>query len=119
MPRKTRTGSEGAYRPAPAPRPVLLGTLRGLEEGRELGQLLVAEGGEARHRRARVDAARALQVVDLELDSLVLGALGAQVGRAEVRAPGAEVGVAAHTPRLGEELGAGDRGGVVREALLL
>src|SRR6476646_11577957 len=107
MPRKTRMA------------PTLLGTLGGLEEDGELVQVVVAEIGERRHRRARVDAARTLEVVDLELDALVLGALGGEVRRAEVRAAGAEVGVAVRTARLGEQVGAREGLLVVLEALLL
>src|SRR5581483_9511922 len=92
MPRETRT------------RLRLLPALRRLEEGGELAQVVLAEGRERRHRRPRVDTARALEMVDLELDALVLRALGGQVGRAEVRRAGAEVGVAVEAAHLREDV---------------
>src|SRR6478672_5535192 len=107
MPRKTRMA------------PTLLGTLGGLEEDGELVQVVVAEIGERRHRRARVDATRALEVVDLELDALVLRALGGEIGRAEVRAARAEIGVAVRAARHREEVRARECLLVVLEALLL
>src|SRR6266536_2284572 len=81
MPRKIRT------------KRTLLRAFGGLEEGGELAQVGFAKRREHRHRRALVDAARALEVRDLEGDPLVLRALGAQVGGAELRAADAEVRV--------------------------
>ena len=62
----------------------LLRALGGFEERRELFQAGVAEPGERRHRRARVDARRAFEVRDLERDALVLRALGGQIRRARL-----------------------------------
>src|SRR3954452_24961711 len=107
MPRKTRTRAD------------LLRSLRRLEEGGEMRQVLVPELRERGHRRARVDAARALEVGDLELLALVLRALGGEVGRTEVRRAGAVVGVTREAAGLREERRAGDRLLVVLEALLL
>src|SRR6266498_3618578 len=107
MPRKTCTRVSS-----------LFGALRGLEEDGELSQVGVAELSEARHLRARVDAARALEVVDLERDPLVLRALLREVGRAEVRRAGPEIGVAVGAACLGEQLRPRNCGRVVREALL-
>src|SRR5438128_4229667 len=76
----------------------LLAALRGLEEGGERLQVLRALVREGRHRAARIDARRALQMRDLEGDALVLRALGRQVRRAEEVAPRAEVGMAVQTP---------------------
>ena len=56
-----------------------------------------------------VHARGALQMGDLEVDALVLRALGGQVGRAEVARAGAEVGVAVEAADLGEELRPRDR----------
>src|SRR5439155_171086 len=95
----------------------LLLALRGLEEGRQLPEPPVPERGEFRHRRARHDARRALQVVDLERDAEVSGADRRQVRRAEVRRAGAEVGVARRAAGLGEEPGARLR--LLRQLLLL
>src|SRR3954465_2723572 len=106
IPRKTRTTA-------------LLRTLGRLEEDRELVQVLVAERREGRHRRPGIDAARALEVVDLELDALVLRSLLGEVWRAEVRGAGAEVAVARHAARLREQLRAGHGLLVALEALLL
>src|SRR5438034_6736575 len=97
--------------------PPLLRALRGLEESSDLAQVRFAEVRERRHRRALVHAARALEVVDLEGDALLLRALGAQVRRAELRAADAEVGVAVEAARRGEEQGAGF--GLGRQLLLL
>src|SRR6266540_4666730 len=107
MPRKTCTRASSLTR-----------ALRGLEEDGELFQVGVAELPEARHLRARIDAARALEVVDLELDPLVLRALLRKGGRAEVRRAGPEIGVAVGTAGLGEQLRPRNRGRVVRETLL-
>src|ERR671934_632555 len=93
----------------------LLRALGGLEEGRDLPELAVGEGGERRHRRAGVDAARALEVRDLELDPLVLRALGGQPGGPEVRRARAEVGVAVEAARRREQPRARNR---VRRQLL-
>src|SRR5437868_4991067 len=76
-PRKTRT----------APRS--LRALRGLEKDREVVEGLGAERLEPRHRRARVDARRALQVADLEVDAEMLRSDRRQVGCTEVRRAGA------------------------------
>src|SRR5436190_2569750 len=106
MPRKTRT------RALP-----LLRALRGLEERRHLAQVRLPEVLEARHRRAGVDARRARQVVDLELDPLVLRPLGAQVRRPREAAAGAEVAVTVQAADLREDLRARDR--ARRQVLLL
>src|SRR4051794_5126567 len=97
--------------------PPLLRALGGLEESGDLAQVRFAEVRERRHRRALVHAARALEVVDLEGDALLLRALGAQIRRAELRAADAEVGVAVEAARRGEEQGAGF--GLGRQLLLL
>src|ERR671935_1608293 len=107
MPRKMRTEDS------------MLGPFRGLEERCELLQVRLAERSEDRHRRALVDAARALQVRDLECDPLSLRALGAQVRRTELRAADAEIGVAGRAAGLGEEPRTGHGRLVAREALLL
>src|SRR5438093_180716 len=92
IPRKTRT---------------LLPALRCLEKGRQLAQVVLAEILERRHRRAGVDAARALEVVDLELDALVLGTLRGEFW--PDRATGTEVRVADRATRFGEQVRAGKR----------
>src|SRR5437763_1522299 len=97
----------------------LLAALRGLEEGGERLQVRRPLVRERRHRAARLDARRALQVGDLEGDALVLRALVAEVGRTEVVAADAEVGVAVEAADDGEELGTAHRLGVAREMLLL
>src|SRR5436190_24076648 len=86
--------------------PPLLRALGGLEESSDLAQVRFAEVRERRHRRALVHAARALEVVDLEGDPLLLGALGAQVRRTQLRAADAEVRVAVEAARRCEEQGA-------------
>ena len=65
--------------------------------------------GERRHRRARVHARRALQVVDLELDALALRALVPRGRARRGSRAGAEVRVAVQAADLGEQLRAGDR----------
>src|SRR4029077_19484371 len=65
--------------------PLLL-ALGGFEEERQLFQALGAEGGGRRHRRARIDARRAFEVGDLELDAQVARADVGQVRRPQVRA---------------------------------
>src|SRR5215217_7353785 len=90
IPRNTRTAA-------------LLRTLGGLEEDGELVQVVLPERGERGHRRAGIDAARALEVVDLELDALVLRALLGQVRGTQVGRAGVEVGMAVRATRLGEE----------------
>src|SRR6266542_819599 len=95
MPRKTRTP--------------LLSSLRRFEERRERAQVLLAARVEMGHRRTGVDAARALEVADLELDPLVLGAFAREVGRAELGAAGAEVRMAVQAAGLGEQLRSRDR----------
>src|ERR671934_2392893 len=71
----------------------LLLPLRRLEEDGELAEVRLAERCELRHRRARIDARRALEVVDLELDAQMLRTDVRQVGCAEVRRPVAVVRV--------------------------
>ena len=90
--RVTSTPREQPTRSGP-----LLAALRRLEEDGQRLQVLGALAVEARHRAPRIDASRAFQVRDLECDALVLRALVAQVGRAEVVTPDAEVGVAVET----------------------
>src|SRR5581483_5186221 len=63
IPRKTCTVAV-----PPSGLPLALG---GLEEDRELVEVGLAERLELRHRRARVHARRAFEVVDLELDAEV------------------------------------------------
>src|SRR3954470_3809479 len=109
MPRKTRTRSD-----LPG-----LRSLGRLEERGELRQVLVPETCKGGHGRARVHAARTLEVGDLELRALVLRALCRQVGRAQVGRAGAEVGVAGHAARLREERRALHRLLVVLEPLRL
>src|SRR5581483_5941459 len=74
---------------------------------------------ERRHGRSLVDARRALEVVDLELDALVLRTFRRELGRAEVLAAVAEVRVAVEAAGDREQLRAGDRLRVPGEALLL
>src|SRR5262249_61948789 len=93
MPRKTR-------KPLFCP-------LGGLEENRELAEVCFTEVGERRHRRALVDAAWALEMLDLESDALVLRPLGGPVRRPAQRTPGAVVGAAVHATRGPDGLGAG------------
>src|SRR2546423_1546067 len=100
MGRAMQAGGAGAS----APDSTRLGTaFRGFEEYRELVQALVAERREGRHLRARIDAGRTLEVVDLELDAEVPGADVRQIGRTEVRASGPVVRVTGRTARGGEE----------------
>jgi hypothetical protein len=61
---------------------LLADAFRRFKEHRELVQPSLAEGSELRHRRAAVDAGRALQVVDLELDAEVVRADRGQIRRA-------------------------------------
>src|SRR5579871_6285727 len=107
-----------AYAFGPGPE-WLLRALRSFEERREFGEVLGPLRCEARHRAARVDARRALQVRDLEEDPVVLRALGREVRSAQVVVPGAEVGVAVQAPDLGEQPRPRDGDRVVLEALLL
>src|SRR5213595_500384 len=93
--------------------PPLLRALGGLEEGGDLAQVRwrsalrwISKRCERRHRRARVHAARALEMGDLKRDPLVLRAFGAQVRRTQLGAADAEVGVAVEAARAGEEQGA-------------
>src|SRR5439155_24370334 len=109
MPRKTRTESPGAYRPSPRGPWILLRPLPRLEEDGEVVQIVLAEVGEGLHRRARGHAARALDVVDRELDALLLRAFRREIGRPEVRAAGAVVRMAVHAPHSGEDLGPRER----------
>ncbi len=97
----------------------LLRSLRGVEEGCELGEVLDPLAGEARHRASLVHARGALQVRDLEGDPLVLRPFGREVGRTEVVVALTEVGVAVEAADRGEEPCASDRDRVVLEALLL
>src|SRR5437762_14101423 len=97
----------------------LLRALGTLEERGELLETRGTKSPERRHRRARVDARRALQVRDLEREALVLRTLGRQVRRAREPTARAEVRVAVEAARDGEEVRARDRRRVVREALLL
>src|SRR6266542_1600233 len=108
MPRKTRTTRQERTAPCPAPKPgaLLLAALGGLEEDGELLEVVLAEVCERRHGRARICRARVLEVLDLEVDALPLGAFRRQVGGAEVRRAGAEVRVARETGQLREGLGA-------------
>src|SRR5216684_2512625 len=110
MPRKTRTARSGGP---------LLRPLRRLEEDGELVERIRPERLERRHRRARVHARRALEVAHLEVDTEVLRADVRQVGRAQVRRAGAEVGMARRAAGLGEQVCALDRLRVAGEALLL
>src|SRR3982751_3219947 len=87
----------------------LLRALGGFEERRDLFQTIVSEACERRHRRAGVDARRALEVRDLEGDALVLRAFGGQLGGAEVGAAVAVVGVTIEAARNGEQVCARDR----------
>src|SRR4051794_3074946 len=101
IPRKTFISpAPGALAPAAA-----LGALRVFEEGGELVVLIVCEVREGRHGRTGVHAARALEVAYLELLPPALCALGGEVGRTEVRATCAEIGVAAHAACEREDLG--------------
>src|SRR3954447_12073884 len=97
MPRKTRT------RPAS-----LLPALRGVEEDADVADVLGApEISELRHDGV-VELARVAHVVREELRTLAARADRAEVGRALVRRPGAEVRVARRTAGLGEKLRTGD-----------
>src|SRR6185437_13260422 len=121
MPRKTRTGRYslrplGWERMRPSVFDVALG---GFEEDRELAQVVLSEPRERRHRAARVHARGTLQVRDLEGDAEVLRADVREHRGAEVVAAVGLVGVAVQAARLGEQLAAGERVLVVREALIL
>src|SRR3954454_5621904 len=83
---------------------LLVRALGGFEEQRELAQAVGTERGERRHRRALIDARRALQVVDLELDTQVSRADVGQVRRTEVLPSRAVVRVAGRTTRCREQL---------------
>jgi len=61
---------------------LLADAFRRFKEHSELVQPSLAEGSELRHRRGGVDAGRALQVVDLELDAEVVRADRGQIRRA-------------------------------------
>src|SRR6185503_21013502 len=99
-----RDAKEDVHLPPGGPLAAALGPLRLLEEGGELVVLLVREAREGRHRRTGGHAARALEMVDLELLPAAFGALGGEVGRPEVRRARAEVRVAAQTTRQSEDL---------------
>src|SRR5881275_1920882 len=99
-----RTASGASLPVSTLTRRVLLRALGGLEEVRELVQVVRAERREDRHRRPLVDAARAPEVRDLEGDPLLLGALGAEIRGPEVRGADAEIGVAGSTARDGEHV---------------
>src|SRR5947199_3441532 len=99
MPRKTCTRR----------RRRLLRALGRLEEGCELPEIVRAEVLEARHRRAGVDAGRALEVVDLELDPLLLRAFVRQVRSARKAAARPQIAMAVQTADLGEDLRARNR----------
>src|SRR5262249_20621832 len=118
---RTASGARvtGTLRGQPTCSGVLLAALRRLQEGGQGSEVLRPLAGEGRHRTARIHARWALQVLDLEGDALVLRALCTEVGRAEVVAPDAEVGVAVETADDREELRSLDGHGVVGEALLL
>src|SRR5262245_35960763 len=108
---RTRRAAYGAPEAPVMPRKTrkpLFCPLGGLEENRELAEVCFTEVGERRHRRALVDAAWALEMLDLESDALVFRPLGGQVRRPEQRAADAVVGVAVQTARGREELGAGN-----------
>src|SRR2546422_5252083 len=117
MPRKTRTADDSLR--ADEPTRGLFGALRRLEERGERLQVLRRQSVEMRHRTPALDAGRALQVRDLERDSLPFRALRRQIGRPQVAAAGAVVGVAADAADLREQLGPRDRLQVARVALLL
>src|SRR5262245_7577729 len=68
----------------------LLLALGGLEEDREVVEPCVAQRRELRHRRAGVDARRAREVANLEVDAEVARADVGEVRRAEVGRPRAE-----------------------------
>src|SRR5919201_6769242 len=89
MPRKTRKRARSL-------RPLLR-----FEEHRHPLQVGLAVLRERRHRRSLVDAARALQVGDLEGDALVLRSLGGEVPRAEGRRADVEICVAVEAARGG------------------
>src|SRR5712691_460123 len=108
IPRKTRTQRLPSFV-----------ALRGLEEGRELSELLVAEPGETRHRRARGLARRAFEVADLEVDSEVLRADVGQIRSAELRAAGVLVRVTVQARGLRQQLRARDCRRVVGKAFLV
>src|ERR1700737_4858380 len=105
MPRKMRTGS--------------MWPLGCFEERRELLQRRRAERLERRHRRAGVDAGRALEVTDLEVDAEVLRADVRQIRGAEVGGAGTEIGVTGGAAGDREQLRAGHGLRIVAEALLL
>src|SRR5215210_5056070 len=104
IPRKMRTS--GLFR-----------ALGGQEELRQLPELLIREAELGHHRVAELG--RVLDVVLEELLRAALGSLVAQVGRALVRAPGAEVGVTGRAAGAREDLGAFESLLVVGEALTL
>src|SRR5438094_9399509 len=104
----TRRAAYGAPDAPVMPRKILtallLLALGRLEEDREQLQVRVTEVGKRRHRRARVHAARALEVVDLELLALALRPLGREVARPEGRRAAADVRVAGLAARGRQEL---------------
>jgi len=104
MPRKTRTA--GLFR-----------ALGREEERRQLRELLVVEA-ELRH-YVVAELRRVADVLHEELLVAPLRPFGAEIGRTLVRAPGAEVRVAGGAAGAGEDLRAGDRFRIVREALPL
>src|SRR5713101_27322 len=105
IPRKTRIMRQVTASMRAA---ALLRALGGLEEVGEVGQVRFPEPREGRHRRAGVLARGALQMVDLELDPFVLGALSCEFGRAQVVAAVSEICVAVEAARDGEQLRARD-----------
>src|SRR5207237_832997 len=105
MPRKTRTAR-------------LLRALGGTEELAELAQLRLAERRELRH-HVVAELRRVRDVGREELRALSGLADRAQVGRTEVRAPGAEVRVTRRAAGARKGLRPGDRLSVVRETLPL
>src|SRR5215813_8091304 len=118
---RTASGARvtGTLRGQPTCSGVLLAALGGLQERGQGGEVLRPLAGEGRHRAARIDARRTLQVLDLEGDPLVLRALCTEVGRTEVVTTDAEVGVTIETADDREELRPLDGHRVVRETLLL
>src|SRR5262249_60841620 len=98
---------------------VLLAALRRFEEGGELLEALRTEVLERRHRRAGVHARGARQVANLEVDALVLRALGREVGGTGEAAADPLVFVAVRAADYREQVRAGDRLRVVLESLLL
>src|SRR5262245_22054043 len=100
------------------PTRLLLRALRLAQEDAELMQLRLPEGCELGH-HVVPGLRRVGHVAREEVRSLPALADRREVGRAEVRAPGAEVGVARGTARAREHGRTGNRVLVVGEALLL